>query len=321
MNGLRLCLATLALWTLSVAPAAAIVTNVVETGGDNEATDTIVAQWTGHSWTVSVANEPFTGAVVGEMYTVGTFGHLAPAFVDRNHRYSGDLTVNTPVPAYLVGGDYIMAGNDNRDNASYKLDVTISSPANVYMLIDNRLSDGNNVDPPTFGAANMQWILDEAWVATSNGLNRTNNPAVPDEVAIDESADNDIDQWYSVYFKSYPAGTFSLLQPDNGGRNMYGVVLTIAAQPGDVDLDGDVDMTDFNAIRDNFQKAAEARAQGDLNGDKKVDFIDYRQWKSNFPFPFEPSWGAVPEPSAALLSLLATMALPAVARPRRRRRA
>src|SRR4029434_4096196 len=45
-----------------------IITSVVETGGDNEATDTIVAKWTGTSFTVSIANEPIPGAVIGNTY-------------------------------------------------------------------------------------------------------------------------------------------------------------------------------------------------------------------------------------------------------------
>jgi hypothetical protein len=32
-----------------------------------------------------------------------------------------------PVPAYLTGLEYIMSGNDNRDNGGYQLDITLSS--------------------------------------------------------------------------------------------------------------------------------------------------------------------------------------------------
>jgi hypothetical protein len=207
---------------------AVIISSVVETGGDNETTDTITARWTGQIWPVSVANEPVPGSVVGDSYTAGVFGSGAPAFVDRMHRYLDDTANNLPIPNYLVGGDYIMSGNDNRDNASYRLDVTVAQPARVYMLIDNRLSDGDNATPPTFDAIHMQWILDGGWAGALNGLNRFSNPSVPDEVAIDEGADGTINQWFSVYYKDFAAGTFTLWQPDNAGRNMYGVVV----QPG-----------------------------------------------------------------------------------------
>lgn len=52
-----------------------------------------------------------------------------------------------------------------------------------------------------------------------------NSIGVPDEVALDESADGTINQWFSVYQKDFPAGTFSLFQADNTGQNMYGVVV------------------------------------------------------------------------------------------------
>jgi hypothetical protein len=231
MNPRSLLTAT-ALVALTTAPSfAASIMSVVETGGEAEATDTIVAQWTGQTFPVSVANEPVPGAVIGETYTVGTFASGVPAFVDRANRYLNEDGV-LPIPGYLVGNEYIMSGNDNRDNATYQLAVTVSTPVRVFMLIDNRLQDGDNTNPPTFGAANMQWILDEAWLATSNGLNRTANTAVPDEVPFDEGPDGDIDQYFSVYYKDYAAGTFNLLQPDNNGRNMYGVVVQTIPEPG-----------------------------------------------------------------------------------------
>ena len=212
---------------VSMSVEANLIGDVVETGGDNEPTDTITAKWTGQGWAVTVANEPVPGLLVGDSYTAGLFGSGAPSFVDRAHRYLDDTANNLPVPAYLVGGEYIMAGNDNRDNASYRLDVTLSQGAVVYMLIDNRLSDGDNLTPPTFGPTSMQWILDQGWAATANGLNRFANPLVPDEVAFDEGADNTINQWYSVYQKGFGPGSLSLFQADNSGRNMYGVVVMI----------------------------------------------------------------------------------------------
>jgi hypothetical protein len=244
MNRVRLCAALAVLWTASAVPLfAQNITNVVETGGDNEATDTIPAKWTGQTFNISVANEPIVGTI-GTGYTVGTFGHLAPVFVDRNHVYSNHVGTAVPagfnIPAYLVGQPYIMSGNDNRDNANYRLDVTVSNPSTVYMLIDNRLGDPNssNADPPSFGPTKMQWILDQGWIATNGGLNRTGNTAVPDEVPLDEGGNNSIENWYSVYRRNVPAGTFSLLQPDNAGQNMYGVVVVAIPEPSTLALFG-----------------------------------------------------------------------------------
>ena len=106
------------------------IVNVVETGGDNEPTDTITAKWTGQTFPVSVAGEPTPSSTIGQTYTVGPFGNLAPSYVDRNHRYINDPGTGgggiDNIPAYLVGAQYIMSGNDNRDNGTYRLDVTVS---------------------------------------------------------------------------------------------------------------------------------------------------------------------------------------------------
>jgi len=215
-----------------------IITNVVETGGDNEATDTIVAQWTGVTWNTTVANEPTLATPVGTPFLVPPFGNHAPTFVDRNHRYT-NASATLTIPAYLTGGEYIMSGNDNRDNATYQLDISVSEPAVIFMLVDNRLTDGANGDPPNFaeGLDPTLWTLAMTWLATggfqplTNGINRTANLSWPDEVGIDEGSDGSINNWYSIYAKQVPAGMTSIFQPDNGGRNMYGVVVTPLAPP------------------------------------------------------------------------------------------
>lgn len=235
---LRTTLACLMALTLGTLPTLAfpLITNVVETGGDNEATDTITAKWTGVVWNTTVGNEPTLNTPIGTPFLVPAFGNGAPTFVDRAHRYtnaSGTVTI----PSYLAGGEYIMSGNDNRDNVSYQLDISVSEPAIIFMLVDNRLTDGANGDPPNFteGIDPSLWTLAMTWLGTSgyqpltNGLNRTADFARPDEVGLDEGSDGGINNWYSIYWKQVPAGTSSVFQADNGGRNMYGVVVTPVA--------------------------------------------------------------------------------------------
>ncbi len=203
-----------------------IITDVVETGGDNEATDTVTAKWTGVTFVNGVAGEPIPGSGAGDSYTVGLFGNGAPSYVDRNHHYT-NASGTVLIPAYLADGEYIMSGNDNRDNASYTLDVTVSQNVDVYLLIDNRLGS-DNTTPPALGPGAMQWVLDEGWTPVTTGANRTSNSSLPDEVGIDEGADGSINQWFSVYTKFFPAGTFQLKQADNPGNNMYGAVVQAA---------------------------------------------------------------------------------------------
>lgn len=56
--GLRRCtlagLAVLSIGLTASISRAAVFSNVVETGGDNEATDTITAKWTGQNFPVSI---------------------------------------------------------------------------------------------------------------------------------------------------------------------------------------------------------------------------------------------------------------------------
>jgi len=204
------------IWGAPSVQALPIITQVVETGGDGPPT----AQFTGQT---------FTGPNIGT-YTVPLFGVLAKSMADRVHAYT-NASGTVLIPSYLNGQEYIMIRNDNRDNASLRLDVTVSSGVRVYLLIDNRLSDGANANPPTFDPTHMQWVLDEGWTPVITGVNRLGSMSVPDEVGIDESVDGSINQWFSVYSKTFPAGTFQLKQADNAGRNMYGVVVAAADPP------------------------------------------------------------------------------------------
>ena len=151
------------------------------------------------------------------------------------------------MPAYLIGGEYIMQVQNNRDNGpnfgnpTLQLDVTVANPSTVYLLIDNRLgneTDASSLDPPTFDATHMAWVAANGWLPKITGNNHLGN-GDPDEVAMDEGQDgrqagtpnpnagftNTVDSFFSVYYKKVPAGTFSLFQADIS-KNMYSVVIT-----------------------------------------------------------------------------------------------
>jgi hypothetical protein len=218
--------------------ASPLITNVVETGGDNEATDTITAKWTGVTWNSTVADEPVLARPAGTPFTVPVFGEDVPCYVDRAHSWNG-ATTSMAIPDYLAGGEYIMSGNDNRDNAAYQLVVTVSDAAIVYLLIDDRLFDTVGSDPPNAAegidpagwVSAMAWVGQEGYQPVLNGLNRNGDPTIPDEVGVDEGGNGtgpggDIQQWSSVYSKTLSGpGSFKLFQADNPSQNMYGVVV------------------------------------------------------------------------------------------------
>lgn len=214
---------------MSLAHGFPIITNVVETGGDNEATDTVPAKWTGVTYSAGIANEPIIGAPAGASYTVGLFRVAAPSYVDRAHAWT-NASATVLMPSYLIGGEYIMSGNDNRDNGSYRLDIYVSGPVRAYLLMDNRVGDSANANPPLL-ATNTQWVLDDGWAPVTNGINRTANMSWPDEIGIDEGGDGSINQYLSIYSKLFPAGMFQTRQQNAGGLNMYGVVVVPASSP------------------------------------------------------------------------------------------
>ena len=76
--------------------------------------------------------------------------------------------------------------------------------------------------------------------------------------------------------------------------------------PGDVNLDGTVDLIDFNLLKSNFGRSGEevVRAHGDLNGDFAVDLVDFNLLKGDFG-----NSAPVPEPAAVALAALASIAL------------
>jgi hypothetical protein len=160
---------------------------------------------------VSIANAGvITGVAVrnGDGAAVATnLQEESLAYIDRTHQLEN-------IPAYMLGADYVMTANNDRDNRMYELDVTTSIDATLYLYVDWRVGDDDNSDPPLIGYANpnvMLWVDCFGWTDTG------------DTMGIDESADGDIDQTFQIYSKDVLAGTTTLYLQDFGGKNMYGV--------------------------------------------------------------------------------------------------
>jgi len=281
--------------------AAPLITKVVESGGDAEATDTIVAQWTGETFVNGVANEPLANTAADAPYTVGLFAEDVPMFVDRTHQWNG-ATAALGIPKYLLGGEYVMSGNDNRDNPEYSLEITLSEACYVYMLVDDRLGDTSNANPPNFpdwtldrtgdGLPDMAWIVEEGWEPVKTGWNRFGNPEWPDHVGADEGGDGvgagaGINQWSSIYMKRMPAGTFTIKAAENNGQNMYGVVVkavprdpTVTKSSGDLFgfrfeiTDGSRTAVAANSISATFDGVAATPLNVGKSGDvTKVEYV------------------------------------------------
>jgi hypothetical protein len=88
------------------------------------------------------------------------------------------------------------------------------------------------------------------------------------------------------------------IMPFGGG----GLALDLTV-PGDTNGDGDVDLGDFESLKEHFGGGVK-RSQGDLNGDHQVDLNDFDVLKSNLGAD-----AAVPEPEGLVLLALGFAAL------------
>lgn len=61
----------------------------------------------------------------------------AKCYVDRGHEWNG--ATGAGIPAYLLGADYVKTFCDDKVTPHLVIELTLRSPATVYILLDNRL--------------------------------------------------------------------------------------------------------------------------------------------------------------------------------------
>ncbi|MBL9170160.1 MAG: fibronectin type III domain-containing protein [Verrucomicrobiales bacterium] len=202
--------------------SAGLITTVTQLNGDTDRPD---AKFTGQRFDVING-----GTTLRTGYTVPSYGENVLAMTDRIHEHNS-ATADLPLPDYLLGREYILIANNNRDNLSFQLDVGLSERCVVYLLIDNRVGDNNAATPPDFSSL-MSWVVRDEWQPVINGLNRTANGEWPDETGYDENGDGSINQYASVYMKVFEAGEVAFSTYEMGqGINMYGLVVDSAVPP------------------------------------------------------------------------------------------
>lgn len=209
-----------------------------------------------------------SGADLGKSALVqAPFSEDAFVAVDRNHEFNGAAftatgtlidtqfsaplgTITTNLPSYLIGNQYIANANTNRDNANYSLSLTLNSLSTIYLLLDNRIGDNNNLDAASPALAGMSWVSALGFSIVSTGLSPFGQP---DYVGLDESspvitdildpslrthtytnlgigAGVSLNQFSTVYALTAGPGTVVLgAQNDGVQRQMYGVVIGAAS--------------------------------------------------------------------------------------------
>jgi hypothetical protein len=107
---------------------------------------------------------------------------------------------------------------------------------------------------------------------------------------------------YCPDLPGYEAMNATTGMPFVGEMNVVSqTTLAIIYKPGDADLDGDVDLDDFMALKSNFGVGF-LWQHGDFDRDLDVDLDDFIILKNSF------GTGAVPEPSTLSLLMVASLA-------------
>lgn len=244
--------------TLELFDPGSVILSVADSGSDGPvANGPPISSQRENDWGYPLAVPAVPGAIVP--FDNGVF-----AFTDRNHKFvsarynatTGVLTagggnVAPGIPTYLIGGEYVATRNNNRDNASFTLTVKLNPAMTrgvwAYLLLDNRIGPAGselNTDPPVLGNGLMDWVATDGWTQYSTGLIPNGQP---DTIGIDEGAtpadftarltnttglDGNPQQFYTIYRKGFfpadpvnPTDTILLRQQNDGGLNMYGLVV------------------------------------------------------------------------------------------------
>jgi len=149
------------------------------------------------------------------------------AYADRIHVYRN-------VPAALVGAEYVLMSNEDKYNPDHELHITIGQAGTLYLIIDNRVGTHlqDEAVSPDLEAAGMTWVGEMGFIDT--GM----------KMAVDESADGTLDNYYTVFSKPVSPGVMVLRAQNDmylGGpydRNMYGVAAVADDKTGDPSLVG-----------------------------------------------------------------------------------
>ena len=212
---------------VTVIPAGAAITTVVETGLAADVAAAITDNFAEDANSY-VDRTSANAAPNGHQ-------HNGPAFNSSTGLLSttGDLIVG--LPSYLIGKDYIRFANNARDNAGYQAVVTTDTPSTFYVLIDNRTNGPNtaaaktNTTDPTLGGS-LQWVIDGGWIRMNTGLSPNGQG---DFTAVDETGDGvgpgvRLNNFMSVYKFPTIATTVTVKNTIYAGNNIAVVAVPTA---------------------------------------------------------------------------------------------
>ena len=129
----------------------------------------------------------------------------------------------------------------------------------------------------------------------------------------------DIDLLSAAILSTSPNALFDIDESQRVDRRDLDYMLQslLNSLPGDTNLDGHVDFSDFVSLSSNFGSSG-GWAQGDFDANRKVDFVDFLIFSSNFTNA--PNAATVPEPNTCGLILMVLILKIALRRRNRSRR-
>ncbi|WP_197527425.1 FecR family protein [Pirellulimonas nuda] len=150
-------------------------------------------------------------------------GEDSLAYVDRiAHEYNGVTAAG--MPEYLIGAEYVKMFNSDKLNPSISIDVKLSTPAKLYVFLDDRL------EPPSWLVEGFRDTGDD--IGIDAGPYQSVGPewfnTGPTGVGPGESVENQL----SVWVREIPGpGVFRLgpaveSEGSTGDSNMYGIAAT-----------------------------------------------------------------------------------------------
>ena len=235
-------------------------------GIDLNGNDQFVNVGNDESLDMSLAGPAGTGSVsISAWFRVDAFDRDWQALVSKgegaNYRIARRAAEN--VMSYAGGTTDIptAAGvGPNVNNAALHHLVAITeNGVSSRLWVDGMLVATNAVPPPALSNAGDLDLL----IGENPGARGRYWDGLIDDVAI----------WNRPLLDSEIASLW------NGGTGAALGSLIPGVVSGDVNGDGVVNNTDFEAIRVNFLQSVTSRADGDLNADGFVDFADFREWK------------------------------------------
>ena len=129
------------------------------------------------------------------------------------------------------------------------------------------------------------WKTAEGWRASRQFGGTPGPEALPGDLNLDRKINAaDIDLLYEQIHQPNPDRRFDLTGDDLVQQDDVDLLIgsILNTRLGDSDLDGDVDISDFESVASGFGSDGASWEQGDFDGDRKITFADFVFLANNF---------------------------------------